>query len=91
MKTLRYNIATPKIVLENGKPSEVILRWKDFQKLLKKIEIEDIYYNVSETKRIKENIDEIIATGERELKENKTIIADSSKEAVRMFYGAKDK
>ncbi len=40
----------PKIILENGKPSEVILKWKDFQELLEKIE--DVY-DLSEIKRIK--------------------------------------
>lgn len=40
----------PKIILENGRPSEVILKWKDFQELLEKIE--DIY-DLSEIKKIK--------------------------------------
>lgn len=40
----------PKIILEGGKPSEVILKWKDFQELLEKIE--DIY-DLSEIKKIK--------------------------------------
>lgn len=31
-------LTKPKIVLENGKPIEVILRWKDFQDLLGTIE-----------------------------------------------------
>ncbi|OGM90436.1 hypothetical protein A3J77_00335 [Candidatus Wolfebacteria bacterium RBG_13_41_7] len=39
----------PKIILEGGKPSEVILKWKDFQELLEKIE--DIY-DLSEIKKI---------------------------------------
>ena len=40
----------PKIILENGKPSGVILNWKDFQEILEKIE--DIY-DLSEIRRIK--------------------------------------
>lgn len=43
-------ISKPKIVLEKGKPSEVILKWKDFQELLEKIE--DVY-DLSEIKKIK--------------------------------------
>lgn len=38
----------------------------------------------------KRDIDEIIATGERELKEKRTIVANSSKEALKMFYGKKN-
>jgi len=40
----------PKIILENGKPSGVILNWKDFQEILEKIE--DIY-DLSEIKKMK--------------------------------------
>ena len=40
----------PKIILEGGKPSGVILKWKDFQELLEKIE--DIY-DLSEIKKMK--------------------------------------
>jgi len=43
-------LTKPKIILENNKPSGVILNWKDFQKILKKIE--DIY-DLSEIRRIK--------------------------------------
>lgn len=43
-------ISKPKIVLEKGKPSEVILKWKNFQDLLEKIE--DVY-DLSEIKKIK--------------------------------------
>ncbi len=39
----------PKIILERGKPSGVILKWKDFQEILEKIE--DIY-DLSEIKKI---------------------------------------
>ena len=42
--------AKPKIILENGKPSGVILNWKDFQEILEKIE--DIY-DLSEIKKMK--------------------------------------
>ena len=41
-------ITAPKIILENGKPSEVILKWKDFQELLGKIED---FYDLSEIKK----------------------------------------
>ena len=43
-------LTKPKIILENGKPSEVILKWKDFQELLEKIEDA---YDLSEIKKIK--------------------------------------
>jgi len=43
-------LTKPKIILENGKPSEVILKWKDFQELLEKIE--DVY-DLSEIEKIK--------------------------------------
>ena len=43
-------LTKPKIILENGRPSEVILKWKDFQELLEKIE--DIY-DLSEIRKIK--------------------------------------
>jgi hypothetical protein len=43
-------ITKPKIILKNGKPSEVILRWRDFQELLEKIE--DVY-DFSEIKKMK--------------------------------------
>jgi hypothetical protein len=45
-------LTKPKIILENGRPSEVILKWKDFQELLEKIE--DIY-DLAEIKKIKRN------------------------------------
>ena len=32
------SITKPKIVFKNGRPAEVILRWKDFQEILEKIE-----------------------------------------------------
>jgi len=43
-------LTKPKIILEGGKPSEVILKWKDFQELLEKIE--DIY-DLTEIKKMK--------------------------------------
>lgn len=43
-------LVKPKIILENGKPSEVILKWRDFQELLEKTE--DIY-DLTEIRRIK--------------------------------------
>ncbi len=43
-------LTKPKIILEDGKPSEVILKWKDFQELLEKIE--DIY-DLTEIKKMK--------------------------------------
>ncbi len=43
-------ITKPKIILKNGKPTEVILKWKDFQELLEKIED---FYDLSEIKKIK--------------------------------------
>lgn len=43
------NITKPKIVLKNGKPSEVILRWSDFQEILEKLEDA---YDLGEIKRI---------------------------------------
>ncbi len=45
-------LTKPKIILENGKPSEVILKWEDFQELLEKIE--DIY-DLAEIKKAKKN------------------------------------
>lgn len=44
-------ITKPKIVLEKGKPTEIILRWKDFQELLEKIED---FYDLTEIKKAKE-------------------------------------
>ncbi len=38
-----------------------------------------------------EIIDKIIASGEKEIKEGKTIIAKSSKEALKIFHERKDK
>ena len=46
-------IKEPKIVFEHGKPSEVILAWKDFESLLEKAE--DIY-DLSEIRKIKKNL-----------------------------------
>ena len=43
-------LTKPKIILENNKPSGVILNWKDFQEILEKIE--DIY-DLSEIKKAK--------------------------------------
>ncbi len=43
-------ITKPKIILKNGKPTEVILKWKDFQELLERIED---FYDLSEIKKIK--------------------------------------
>ncbi len=43
-------LTKPKIILEGGKPSEVILKWKDFQELLERIE--DIY-DLAEIKKMK--------------------------------------
>lgn len=43
-------LTKPKIILENGRPSEVILKWKDFQELLEKIEDA---YDLSEIKKMK--------------------------------------
>lgn len=48
--TTQTTITKPKIILKNGKPSEVILKWEDFKELLEKME--DIY-DLSEIKRIK--------------------------------------
>lgn len=45
-------IKQPKIVFENGKPSEVILAWKDFENLLEKAEDA---FDLSEIKKIKRN------------------------------------
>lgn len=56
-------ISKTKIILEKGKPSEVILKWKDFQELLEKIE--DVY-DLSEIRKIKntkpifKNFDELM-------------------------------
>jgi len=43
----------PKIILENGKPSGVILNWRDFQEILEKIE--DIYdlTEIKKTRKLK--------------------------------------
>jgi hypothetical protein len=43
-------LTKPKIILENGKPSGVILNWRDFQEILEKIE--DIY-DLSEIRKMK--------------------------------------
>lgn len=43
-------LTKPKIILENGRPSEVILKWEYFQKLLEKIE--DVY-DLSEIKKLR--------------------------------------
>jgi hypothetical protein len=43
-------LTKPKIVVKNGQPTEVILKWKDFQELLEKIEDT---YDLSEIKKIK--------------------------------------
>ena len=45
-------LSKPKIILENGKPSEVILKWKDFQELLEKVE--DVS-DLAEIKKMKKN------------------------------------
>lgn len=50
MKMATQILTKPKIILENGKPSEVILKWKDFQELLEKME--DVY-DLSEIKKLK--------------------------------------
>ena len=56
-------ISKTKIILEKGKPSEVVLKWKDFQTLLEKIE--DVY-DLSEIRKIKntkpifKNFDELM-------------------------------
>ena len=41
-------ITKPKIIIENGKPSGVILKWKEFQEIIEKIE--DIH-DLSEIKK----------------------------------------
>ena len=43
-------LTKPKIILENGRPSEVILKWKDFQELLERVE--DVY-DLSEIKKLR--------------------------------------
>lgn len=43
-------ITRPKIIFKSGKPAEVILRWRDFQEILEKME--DIY-DLSQIKKIK--------------------------------------
>lgn len=43
-------LTKPKIILKNDKPVEVILKWKDFQELLEKIED---FYDLSEIKKKK--------------------------------------
>lgn len=45
-------ISKTKIILEKGEPSEIVLKWKDFQELLEKIE--DVY-DLSEIRKIKNN------------------------------------
>ena len=48
---MNRTITKSKIVLEKGKPSEIILKWKDFLELFEKIE--DIY-DLFEIKKNKE-------------------------------------
>lgn len=43
-------ITQPKIIFKSGKPAEVILRWKDFQEILEKME--DVH-DLSQIKKIK--------------------------------------
>lgn len=43
-------IAESKIIFKKGKPTEVVLKWRDFQELLEKIE--DVY-DLFEIKKIK--------------------------------------
>lgn len=43
-------ITQPKIIFKSGKPTEVILKWKDFQEILEKIEDA---YDLSQIKKIK--------------------------------------
>ena len=54
-------IAKSKIFFKKGKPTEVVLKWRDFQELLEKIE--DIY-DLFEIKKIKKasfkNFDSIL-------------------------------
>ena len=40
----------PKVVIENGKPSEVIIKWSDFKELLERIEDS---YDLAEVRKIK--------------------------------------
>jgi hypothetical protein len=50
-----------------------------------------LYEKFFRWKKEKKIVDRIIAQGEKELKERKTIIAKSSKEALRIFHGKKNK
>lgn len=43
-------ITQPKIIFKSGRPAEVILRWRDFQEILEKME--DVY-DLSQIKKIK--------------------------------------
>lgn len=43
-------ITQPKIIFKSGKPTEVILKWRDFQEILEKIE--DIH-DLSQIRKIK--------------------------------------
>ena len=60
-------ISKPKIILEKGKPSEVILKWNDFKRLLERAED---FYDLKEIKKIKDqkpvfkNIDDILTKHE---------------------------
>lgn len=49
-----------------------------------------LYEKIIKKELEEEIIDEIISSGERELKERKTIIAKSSKEALKILHGKKN-
>ena len=77
-KTSTINI--PKFLLE--KEGVVLLRKKIYDRLLNQLFQQEMVL-----KKLKEEkeVDMIIALGEKELKEGKTIIADSSKNALKKF------
>lgn len=68
------------------KEGAVILARSTYDALIKRIETQK-----EQIKRAKQEIliGQIIAQGEAELKNNKTIVASSSKEALQKYYGRK--
>jgi len=66
------------------KEGAVILTRSAYDALIKRIELQR-----EQIQRVKQEmiIDQIIAQGEAEFKNNKTIIASSSKDALRKHYG----
>ena len=81
---MKSNIITIPSQITKGEELIIIPR-SLYERLSECEKIKDISFKTKIMKE-KKTIDEIIALGEKELKENKTIIAESSRKALKILY-----